>query len=448
MTEMDNSSALFNDIPDSQAGRQAKWYLGMLLSAGEGASATDRERYTPEFAPRMGPFESDDREREGWRGFAGRLGKISELSVEPRSEFKIEALITAAKNRKWRLSIEVEANPPYRISLLNWQRQFEFKLEVREATEADAPILADIERRCPIVLGDTRVHFDRGQDYFAFARLMEDCTIGIASVDGIPAAVSCGTRHQVRIGGVIRPIVTVVHLRVLPEHQRKGLWGAANRILDRYWSTVDGSNAYISVDNAGMQHGFINTPNKWSILALRVQLGCAMLAGPAAGRIATPADAPAIVKLLNSFHGREEMYVPYTVESLSARLERAPALYSWDRVWMIDGAMVGVWPAGESLRVVSETNGVRTESLRGLALDYAFRPGAEREFEALLRAWCGWLHQRGMDTLSIFTSPSSPGVEILRSIAREVEPFNMWSPGIAEPPGAREHGLYVDPIYF
>ena len=30
------------------------------------------------------------------------------------------------------------------------------------------------------------------------------------------------------------------------------------------------------------------------------------------------------------------------------------------------------------------------------------------EFEALLRAWCGVLTARGMDRLSIFTSPSSP----------------------------------------
>ena len=327
---------------------------------------------------------------------------------------------------------KVEPDPPHRISLLNWERQFEFKLEVREATEADAPILADIERRVPIVLGDTHVHFERGADYFAFARLMEDCTIGIASVDGVPAAASCGVKHVVRIGGVLRPIVTVVHLRVLPEHQRKGLWGAANRILDKYWSNVDGSSAYISVENAGMQHGFINTPNKWSITALRIQLGCAQLAGLPAGRPATPADAPAIVELLNSFHGREEMYVPYTVESLRARLERAPELYSWGNLWMTDRAVVGVWPAGESIRVVTVTNGKRTESLRGLVLDYAFMPGAEREFEALIRAWCGSIQKRGMDTLSIFTSPASPGVETLRALAREVEPYNMWTPGISE----------------
>src|SRR5258708_39289305 len=117
----------------------------------------------------MGVVEN---EREGWGDFGGRFGEISELSVEARSDFKIEARLTAAKNRKWQLVLEVEPAEPYRIAVLNWERQFEFKLEVREATEADAPILADIERRCPIVLGDTRVHFDRGSDYFALPRLI------------------------------------------------------------------------------------------------------------------------------------------------------------------------------------------------------------------------------------------------------------------------------------
>jgi hypothetical protein len=39
------------------------------------------------------------------------------------------------------------------------------------------------------------------------------------------------------------------------------------------------------------------------------------------------------------------------------------------------------------------------------------------------------IQERGMDTLSIFTSPSSPGVEILRSLARAVEPYNIVAAG-------------------
>lgn len=439
---------LLDALPDSSAGRQARWYFALLISAGEGAKAADRDRYTPEMAKRLNFGTNDEEERNGWRGFSARMGTIAQLSVTATGDSKIELLINTAKDRRWYFILEVEECEPYRISRVEWQRQFDFDIEVRDATDADGAILADIERRCPIVLGDTSVYFDRGADYLAFTRLMDEWVIGIASVDGVPAAVSCGALHQVRIGGIERPLVTVAHLRVLPEHQRKGLWGAANRALQKLFDRADGSNAYISVSNSGMQHGFINTPNKWPIAVLRAQLDCTALGGPAAGRPATIQDAPAIVEMLNAFHRDEELYVPYSVESFTRRVVRAPELYSWEKIWMSDAAVVGVWPAENALKVISETAGTRSESRRSVVLDYAFLPGADDEFTSLLRAWCGWLSGIGIDTLSIYTSPSSRGSAEVSAIAREVEPFNMWTPGISVPSDAKERGLYTDPVYF
>jgi hypothetical protein len=424
------------------------WYLGRLISAGEGASHGDRAHYTPDLLRRIyGSSESED-EAARWREFSARLGEITGLTIENAEMFSIRALLATAKGHKWRLTFEVEAEPPNLIAKTDWQRQVDFKLEVRKATEADAAALAEIERRCPIVLGDTSIYFDRGDDYFAFTRLMEEATVGIAFVDDKPAAVSCGAMHRVRIGGVIRPIVTVVHLRVMPEHQRKGLWGAVNRAFDHYWKDVDGSNAYISVRNAGMQHGFANTPNKWPVTALRVQLASDGLAGPPKGRPATSFDAARIVEILNATHEREEMYVPYTMESLGARLELAPKQYSWRHLWMTDRAVVGVWPAGDSLSVIAESKTGRTVSRLGLTLDYGFLASAEDEFEGLLRAWCAALSAEKIDTLSIFTSEPSPASKRICALGREIEAFNMWSPGIAEPPDSDQHGLYIDPIYF
>ena len=43
---------------------------------------------------------------------------------------------------------------------------------------------------------------------------------------------------------------------------------------------------------------------------------------------------------------------------------------------------------------------------------------------------------------------TSPGVELLRSLADEVEAFNHWSPGVPPPADAADKGLYIDPIYF
>ena len=57
------------------------------------------------------------------------------------------------------------------------------------------------------------------------------------------AAVSCGAIHRIRVGGALKTTVTYSHLRVLPGHQRKGLWGAANQALDKYRSRADGTSA-------------------------------------------------------------------------------------------------------------------------------------------------------------------------------------------------------------
>jgi hypothetical protein len=155
-----------------------------------------------------------------------------------------------------------------------------------------------------------------------------------------------------------------------------------------------------------------------------------------------------IAQLLNAFHGDEEMFVPYDEASLAARLARAAELYSWDKVRLADGAVVGVWPAGRALRLVTERGAERSVSESGVVLDYGFVPGAEAAFEALLRGWCGWLAERGMDRLSIFTSPAARGADLIRALADDVEHFNIWTPGIPTPPQAETKGLYVDPIYF
>ena len=435
-------------VPDTPARRQMAWLLGMIAAEGASARLSDGNRYAPSLHEGLAGLQDDAAWQENFRRYASRLGAPVEVSIERSSDHEIAVLLATAKGSKWIISLTVEPDPPHRILATRTDRKHDFKLDVRDATEADALILADIERRCPIVMGDTSVWFDRGDSYFDFSRLMEDCTIGLASVDGVPAAVSCGSEHQVRVGGAMKSMVTVSHLRVLPEHQRKGLWGAANSALNKYWSHVDGSAAYISVDNLAMQHGFVNTPDKWPQVVQRVELDCGALAGPMTGRAATPADAGEIVRRVNAFHDVEEMFVPYTEASFSARMSRAPDLYAWDKVWMTEGALVGVWPAGNALRSITETNGTRTATVPAVVLDYAFDPGFEKDLEALLRAWCASLAPRGMDTLVIYTSPAAAGAELIRGLARATGEFFVWTPGIAVPAGAETRGLYVDAIYF
>ncbi|MGH7925147.1 MAG: hypothetical protein ACREQH_11230, partial [Candidatus Binatus sp.] len=386
----------------------------------------------------------------GWQRCRQAYGDFKVASVEQAPDFNVAVVVETASNKKFRLSLEVEAHEPHRITALSRERILDFDVMSREATIADAAVLADMERRCPIVLGDgTTMTIERGDDYFAFTRLMDNFLVALGLVDGKPAGVNVAARHTVRVGGRDYRIDAFAHLRILPEHQKKGLWGAINRMFDEKFpeGSSDGSTAYVSVDNAAMLRGFAGAP-RWSMHQIRAQLLCASFAGPQVGRPATPRDAARIVEILNATHERDEMYLPYTMESFSARVERSPRDYCWDRARMTDRAVVGVWPAGDTVRFIIESKGSRVESRRGLALDWGFVPGAEDEFESLLRAQCGWLAGRGLDRLSLFTSATSAGYERVRALAGELEQYVVISFGIPEPPGAATRGLYVDPIYF
>jgi hypothetical protein len=438
----------FPEIPDNPAGRQLAWYLDRISSAGEGASEAEMDARCALKMSVRAPFPYRHEVMSGgWRRCHESYGDFKIASVEEVSDFHVTVVQTSGE-KKFRLSIEVEAIEPHRITLLTRERILEVDVVSREATLADAAVLADIERRCPIVLSDgVTMTIERGDDYFGYTRLMDDFLVALGFVDGKPAGVNVAAVHTVRVGGRDYRIQAFAHLRILPEHQKKGLWGAINRVFDQKYTEEFGSTAYVSVDNAAMLRGFAGAP-RWSMHQIRAQLLCVPLVGPQTGRPATPRDAPRIVEILNATHERDEMYLPYTGESFTARVERSPRDYSWDRVRMTDRAVVGVWPAGDTVRFIIESKGNRVESRRGLALDWGFLPGAEDEFEALLRAQCGWLNARGLDRLSVFTSEATAGYERVRALASELERYVVISFGIPEPPGAATRGLYVDPIYF
>jgi hypothetical protein len=438
----------FPEIPDNPAGRQLAWYLERISSAGEGASEAELDAHCTLNMSVRAPFPYRHEVMSGgWQRCHESYGDFKIATVEELSDFHLTVVQTSGEKR-FRLSMEVEAKEPHRITVLTRERILGVDVVSREATLADAAALADIERRCPIVLSDgVTMTIERGDDYFAFTRLMDDFLMAMGFVDGKPAGVNVAALHTVRVGGRDYPIHAFAHLRILPEHQKKGLWGAINRVFDQKYPEEFGSTAYPSVDNAAMLRGFAGAP-RWSMHQIRAQIPCATLAGPQIGRPATPRDAPRIVEILNATHERDEMYLPYTVESFTARVERSPRDYSWDRVRMTERAVVGVWPAGDTVRFIIESKGNRVESRRGLALDWGFLRGAEDDFEALVRAQCGWLNARGLDRLSVFTSEASAGYERVRALASELERYVVISFGIPEPPGAATRGLYVDPIYF
>jgi GNAT superfamily N-acetyltransferase len=323
------------------------------------------------------------------------------------------------------------------------------EIKVREATLADGPVLAEIERRSPIVVGGSALVIDRGDDYFAAARLMEDVVVLLAEVDGVPAGVLCQAYHRARLGGVERRMVYIHHNRVLPEYQRMGVGRALAPVCKRYEQLgYDSTYWYISKGNTTSQAFASAAPNRWTFGPELLEFDCQALAGPIIGRSATAADARRVAPMLNAFHGGEEMFLPYTAESLAARLSRDSRQYGWDNLRLTERAVVGVWPEGEWVQVrVTGPSGVET-SRSGAVLDYGCLPGGEAELFGLIGAWCSWLLERGMMSLSMFTSPGSPLAAELRGPASDVSPFDFWTPGIPQPEGAESGGLYVDHVYF
>ena len=131
-----------------------------------------------------------------WAWTAARWGAFTFVGVEVLSPFEMTVTISTESETQWRIHCTVEREAPHRIETLDRDRVRDFELVVREATEADAAVLSDIERRSPIVLGDTLMTFDRGDDYFAAARLMEDVMIVLAEVDGVPVGLEWIACHR------------------------------------------------------------------------------------------------------------------------------------------------------------------------------------------------------------------------------------------------------------
>jgi hypothetical protein len=425
-------------LPDTPAGRQAAWFIHHSNTRGRDLTVDEiaaHMRFPGTWTPQhsLERFRADEA--------PAQITKIEEISPH---EITVRLADENERLKPIRVTFRVAEEPPHVITRLDWVRDVGEGVVIREALESEGPVLAALERRSPLKVGSASITYDRGDDFFAFARLMEETVALVAEDHGEIAALHCVALHRVIIGGKEHQAMLLHHTRIPKEHQKKGLFSPLNvRGFQTFEGRMDAPYGYVMVDNsaAGRLHG----PDRWSFPALRGVLRCDSLAGPSIGRPATPADAERIVEILNDCHRDEEMYRPYTIESLTARLQRAPDLYSWDRVWLTERTVAGVWPAG--LKVMREENGERSETVRAAVLDHGFLPGAEDELEGLLRAWCGWLAERGTSELAVYTSEGSPNYRAVSGLASQIDVYDFRM-GVAEPEGAAQRGLYVDAVYF
>jgi len=431
-------------LPDTPVGRQALWFFGQVLRGSAPAPEEFAAHVEPTALIWTPPLQTD----AGWASLKPLVDVGGLGAVNVHSDTSLEITATDERGRSWVYRFAVDAGSG-RIQELKLERVHDAEVTVRFATEADSAALADIERRSPMVLDQVAVMIDRGDDYFAAARLMEDVGIALAEVDGLPAGVNCAAVHTVHVGGQPYRLAYYHHLRILPGHQGKGLFAKLGQQLHERFTppNVDGTYAYVSPDNASSQRLF-TMATAWPVQPLRCELAVPELRGPSAGRRATPEDAAEIVEIVNACHENEEFFAPYTVESLSARLERVPAQYTWSDVRIGEGAVLGVWPAGETIRVVVDGPDGRRVEREGLVLDHGFLPGYEAGFEALVRAASAELDDRGFTKLVMFSSAPSPNYPLIGELKATMMPFDMYVFGPPTPADAAQRGVYVDQVYF
>ena len=84
---------------------------------------------------------TDDELRSLWAGEAARLGRCTVSGIERSEPFELLASLESSKEKRYRLTLEVESEAPHRIVTFDWDRQYDFNVVVREARARTGPRL-------------------------------------------------------------------------------------------------------------------------------------------------------------------------------------------------------------------------------------------------------------------------------------------------------------------
>ncbi len=344
----------------------------------------------------------------------------------------------------------VESSSPHRIRTFGFGRPLAEAYRARAATPCDAPALAALETRVPIESDGSTISIDRGAHYWNHMKLMNS-HVSIAEQEGEIVAAMATAFIPVMVGGEERTPYFLHHGRVHPDHQGQGLSRAlTGRAMEYDMPLIqgDGCTLFLIASSNGQALAPWPEDLRWSTKPQRLLFDVAELAGEPKGSIASPNDAARVVSLLNTCHGEEELFLPYTQNRLSERLTRIPSAYSWSRLRIQGDAMIGIGSAIEHRKHTSP-DGSATETCRAPILDFGFTgEKGWKCFEDLLRGACGEIVDSEVTHLTLFSSPGSPGYSQLRALSSAQETYVLIILGVDKPESARGEGLYLDHLYF
>lgn len=330
---------------------------------------------------------------------------------------------------------------------------------IREATASDNEALLDLERSAPLDLGDVEVILDRSPDYFACLSLQEDARVMVAEEGGRLLGVCAAARQTVPLLGRPQSLLYIQKGRVRPECERRRVSSLLIWALAGSWRTrgidVDSPYFFISTDNdkslSAVEHGGLRPwPKEVHLVELDTQ---------ARRRATVPAvrvgsdRVREVADLINSTHAGKELFSPYTVERLQARLGRTPE-YSWHNWWGIEDpsgrlvAVAGLLDLGRWWRVTRRVKAAGDETTSSAAgvFDFGYAYGGEQRMAELLCHLLEVTASWGRDHLSICLDPEDSLYTRLPAPARASVIFRFFALGIV--PSASDMGrLYLDPAY-
>lgn len=427
--------------------QRLRWLVAALGDP-SGLSPADVDgAYAAEGRPNWSPNRELEFFRDG-RHAASRPFRLEELSL--LGDWEGVAILTGADGKRWSVTCWIEDTEPHRITGARTMPAPPPGTTIRLARPEDGPGLSRLERRAPLHLGHepvTLMTFDRGDDYFAPSRLMEDVTIYVAEVDGVLAGVYWGAVQPVTVDGEPKRLFFEHHVRVDPGTAPGGVfWALCMFGRDAYAGSTDSISFYVSVDNHPVRKYVEGIP-PWSVRPLRALIPCAPSPHTATASMpASESDAQMVCDRLNRCHKGSALYVPYDPQSLASRMSRDADQYSWGDVRVLGSAVVGV---GRHLLTISkDRDGEVTTSRRALVLDHGFSEGGESEYRQLLLDWCQIAGSRGATHLAVFTSEVSATFGVVDELAEELEEFDFWAFDLPEPEALQQRGFYVDPVYF
>jgi hypothetical protein len=377
----------------------------------------------------------------GWRGAFGSF--VPTECVMDQNRYVIRG--RDAKDRACTLTVAVEIVDPFRFERFMLVRDPPPGYSYREADRSDFDACANVEAQCQTVSEEGTYTLARGPSFRTYIQLQGTTRI-------------CVIEHEGQIVGwnaaSLRPVSTpeplvfgyLAQAYILASHQSSGAyWPASAQNMAWLQEVADKNFWYLNVGNRRSQN-FTQGAQLWSVPICDISIACSSNKIRSRGRTAKPSDAAYLADLFNAAHLNEEFFDPYTEDSLSKRLTRAPESYGFPNVLVGKKAALGVWMSGE--KVAHTVEGETTHSTVANVLDFGFQGDTGLlELLDLLKTASTMAFEEGMTHLSILCGQSSLAHTALAEMADGIDHYAMASMR-AEPPDLGMRGLYADHIYF